>query len=227
MSLLPPWARVQSRPICDAVRLGLLTLRGSAKPRAARPLCAGMDHAGSGVAQDIELAVGVLKLERDRSRRFCRGAANLGQLALDPVGNVDPHPMLLTGRGAHDRSPARLKHTRDHDPRSTPLDVDLELNRPEQRRGKPFRNGVEHPPVRLGLFGLATMANRDQGFALTLVGALIDDGLHRATTLKDGAWPGIEQGKVEAVQRHITEVALVDPHHLKAAAMAVRGPALE
>src|SRR3954470_12254743 len=71
--------------------LGLVTPRGSAKPRAARPLCAGMDHAGSGVAQDIELAVGVLKLERDRSRRFCRGAANLGQLELDPVRNVDPH----------------------------------------------------------------------------------------------------------------------------------------
>jgi hypothetical protein len=75
--------------------------------------------------------------------------------------------------------------------------------------------------------GLATMDNRDQGFALTLVGALVNDGLHRAPTLKDGTWPSIQQGKVEAVQRHITEVALVDPHHLKAAAVALRGPALE
>src|SRR3954447_26135775 len=181
--------------------LGLMTLRGSAKPRAARLLCAGMDHAGSGVAQDIELAVGVLNLERDRPRRFCRGATNLGQLELYPMRNVDAHPMLLTSRRAHDWSPVRLKHTRDHDPRSTPLDVDLELNRPEQRRVNRARHGVEHPPVRLGLFGLATMANRDQGFALTLVGALVNDGLHRAPALKDGAWPGIQQGKVEAIQR--------------------------
>ena len=32
---------------------------------------------------------------------------------------------------------------------------------------------------------------------------------------------------METVQRHVTEVALVDPHHLKAAAVALRGPALE
>src|SRR3954453_11059221 len=74
----------------------------------ARPLYAGMDHAGSGVAQDIELAVGVLKLERDRPRRLCRGATNLGQREVYPMRNVDPHPMLLTSRRAHDRSPVRL-----------------------------------------------------------------------------------------------------------------------
>ena len=198
-----------------------------ANPRGARVLCAGMDHAGSGVAQDVELAVGILKLKCNRPGCFRRGTADLSQLELNSIRNVDSHPVLLAGRRAHNRSPARLQHTRDDDPRSPPLDVHLKLNRPEQCWMNRARHGVKHPPVRLGLFGLAPMDNRDQGFTLTLVGALIDNGLHRATTLKDGARPGIEQGKVEAVQRNITEVALVDPHHLEAAAVALRGPALE
>src|SRR3954469_15459796 len=123
-----------------------------ANPGVARVLCAGMDHAGSRVAQDVELAIGVLKLKRNRPRRFRRGTADLSQLELDPIWNIDPHPVLLAGRWAHDRLPTRLQHTRDHNPRSPPLDVDLELNRPEEWRMNRARHGVEHPPVRLGLF---------------------------------------------------------------------------
>src|SRR6185312_14844619 len=48
---------------------------------------------GAGVAQAVELAVRVLEVESD-SRRACgRRAADLSQLELDAVGNVDAHAM--------------------------------------------------------------------------------------------------------------------------------------
>ena len=47
----------------------------------------------------FELAVGILELECDRPRRFRRGAANLGELELNPVRDVDAHPVLLAVAG--------------------------------------------------------------------------------------------------------------------------------
>lgn len=49
------------------------------------------------MTQLVELPVAVLQVELDGSRSFGGGAANLRQLELDAVRNVDPHAMFSAG----------------------------------------------------------------------------------------------------------------------------------
>src|SRR4051812_14218425 len=179
------------------------------------------------VAQDIELTIGVVELERDGAGGFGAGAPDLGELELDAIGDVNPDTVLVTCCRAHDRSPARLEHALDGDPCPPTLDIHLELNRREDRLLDAARHGAEHPPMRPGLLGLATVQHGGQSITLPLVGARVDDGLHGAVALVDGAGPCIEQGGPQALQRHVTEMTLVDPDHLEAVAVAAGGPTLE
>src|SRR5262245_15253318 len=85
---------------------------------------AGMDHARPRVAQDVELAVAVVQVQFDRAGGgFGRAAADLGDLELDAVRDVDPDPVLLASRRANDRPPGSLEHAEDGDLRLSPLDV--------------------------------------------------------------------------------------------------------
>lgn len=56
-----------------------------------------MNDTGSRMTQLVELPVAVLQVELDGSRSFGGGAANLRQLELDAVRNVDPHAMFSAG----------------------------------------------------------------------------------------------------------------------------------
>jgi hypothetical protein len=56
-----------------------------------------VDHACPRGADDVELAVAVVQVEPDSADRFGRFAADLGDLKLDAVRNVDPNPVLVAG----------------------------------------------------------------------------------------------------------------------------------
>jgi hypothetical protein len=59
---------------------------------------------------------------------------------------------------------------------------------------------------------------------LLTVGPLVDDTLKLAVALVDRSRPGVEDGSAQAIERHISEVALIDPNGRDAAAVSVRGP---
>lgn len=62
------------------------------------------DNTRAGVAENVELPVGVVEIERDRGRdRLRRGAADLRKLKLDPVRNINANTVLSPGRRASDR----------------------------------------------------------------------------------------------------------------------------
>ena len=65
------------------------------------------------------------------------------------------------------------------------------------------------------------MEDGGEGLALRGIRTLVDDRLHLAVALEDRAWPGIEQGSAQPVERHLAEMSLVDAHDLEAAAVAV------
>src|SRR5919197_5180666 len=75
------------------------------------------------------------------------------------------------------------------------------------------------------LVGLATVQDGKKSGALLAVRPLIDDGLTLAVALVDRSRPGVEEGCAEAIERHLSEVALVDANGREAAAVSVRGAA--
>jgi hypothetical protein len=60
---------------------------------------------------------------------------------------------------------------------------------------------------------------------LPAVCPLIDDGLTLAVALVDRSRPSVEEGCAEAIEYHVSEVALVDENGREAAAVSVRGTA--
>src|SRR5258706_11107893 len=67
----------------------------------------GANEAVAGHVHPVELPVAVLVVERDGARRRGRGAADLGDLELDAVGQVDAHPVRGAGDRAGDRPAGR------------------------------------------------------------------------------------------------------------------------
>src|SRR5262249_23484162 len=56
-----------------------------------------------------------------------------------------------------------------------------------------------------------TRHNLDERFALTRIGPVADDELHRAVPRMDGAGPVNEDGRVQTIEPDIAEMTLVDP----------------
>jgi hypothetical protein len=71
--------------------------------------------------------------------------------------------------------------------------------------------------------GLATVQYGGESVPLPAVCPLIDDRLTLAVALVDWSWPGVEKRTAETVERHVSKVTLIDPHHREAAAVSVRG----
>src|SRR5262249_22497990 len=128
-------------------------------------------------------------------------------------------------RGASDRTGRGFEYARDDDTRSAPLDVDVEFDGLEKRRMDRARHHPIDPPVGRPLVGLATVEDCRKSVALLAVRSLIDDGLTLAVALVDRSRPGIEEGCTEAIERHVSKVALVDENGREAPAVSVRGTA--
>src|SRR5258708_13809766 len=108
----------------------------------------GAKEAVAGHVHPVELPVAVLEVERDGGRRRGRGAADLGDLELDAVGQVDAHPVRGAGHRAGDRPAGGGQDAGDGDAGGALVDVGLEGDGLEERRGGPARHGLKEPPKR-------------------------------------------------------------------------------
>jgi hypothetical protein len=75
------------------------------------------------------------------------------------------------------------------------------------------------------LVGLATVKNGSQSVSLLAVRPLIDDGLTLAVSLVDRSWECLEEGRPEAIEHHVSKVALIDANGREAATVSMRGAA--
>ncbi len=66
------------------------------------------NQSGPRVADHVELSVAVVEVQRDGSARRRRAAPDLGDVKFDAGGEINPYPMLFTGRGADDGRPVDL-----------------------------------------------------------------------------------------------------------------------
>ena len=113
--------------------------------------------------------------------RGSRRAADLRLLELDSVGYVYADAVLLAGGRALDGSARRVQHTRDPHPCGPALQIHLELDGGEQGIVDCGAHGVIDPPVCRSFLGLLSMKHPYESIPLTLIGPLVDDGLHLAT----------------------------------------------
>src|SRR5262245_58215258 len=133
--------------------------------------------------------------------------------------------MLSPRRRAMDRTGRGFEYARDYDTRASPLDVHVEFDGLEERGMDSARHRPIDPPVGCPFVGLATVEDGSQSVSLPAVRPRIDDGLTLAIALVDRSRPSIEEGCAEAIERHVSEVALVDENGREATAVPVRGTA--
>jgi len=105
--------------------------------------------------------------------------------------------------------------------RSSLLGVHLELDAFEKRGMDGARHHPIDPPVGCPLVGLATVQDGSKSVSLLAVRSLIDDGLTLAVALVDRSRPGVEERSAEAIERHVSKVALVDENSREAPAVSV------
>ena len=94
--------------------------------------------------------------------------------------------MLGPGHRIADRLADCLDDPGDPETPAPGLDIDLELDRPEQRLQLRRAHSRVHPPHGGHLVRLLAGQDVYQGIALSSIGALIDDDLHRAVTFMHG-----------------------------------------
>jgi hypothetical protein len=105
------------------------------------------------------------------------------------------------------------------------LNVHVKFDAFEERRVYGARHHPIDPPVGGPLVSLATIQDSSESVSLLAVRPLINDGLTLAVALVDWSRPGVEEGCAEAIERHISKVALIDPNGREAPAVSVRGAA--
>src|SRR5215471_14082214 len=173
------------------------------------------------MAQNIELAVGVVELKRDGAHGLGRGTTNLGNFEFNAVRNIDAHAMLLAGRGTDDGAASRFKDAWNRDACAPFRDIDFEGDRLEERVVNRAGHGVIHPPMSHGPFRLAAIQHGQQRLALPLVGTLIDNGLQCAIAFEDRSRPRIEECKTQAIESDVAKMPAIDAADFEAAAIAV------
>src|ERR1051325_737690 len=169
-----------------------------------------------------KVAVGLVEVERDRGRRIRGSTADLRGVELNPIRKLDADTMLSSRRGAPYRTGRGLEHLGYHDTCCSTLDVHVKLKGSEDRRMHRRRHHPIDPPVGCALVGLAAVQYRSQSVSLLTVGLLVDDTLELAVALVNRSRPRIENRSAQAIERHIPEVALIDPNSREAAAVSVR-----
>src|SRR5262245_44201624 len=170
------------------------------------------------------MKVGVREVEGDGGRRFRVAATDLRGLELDPIREVDAYAMLRPRRGTTDRTGCRVQHVRDYKTRGSTLDVHLEVDAFEDKGMDGARHHPIDPPVSHSLVGLATVQDCSKSVSLPGVRSFIDDRLTFAVALVARSRPGVEERTADAIERHASKVALIDPNGREAAAVPVGGP---
>src|SRR5437868_3467504 len=128
-----------------------------------------------------ELTVGTLQIiKRDGTCGASGGAADLRDAELETGGEIDAHPVFGAGYRVADRLANRLDNPGHLEMAAPCFDVDLELNRPEQRFQLVWRHGRIHPPHGRHVISLLARQNFQQRVALSGIGTLVNDDLHRA-----------------------------------------------
>ncbi len=79
------------------------------------------------------MKVGVLEVEGDRGHRLGGTAADLREVELNPIWEVDADAMLGPRRRASDRTGGGLEHVGDHDACFSALDIHVKLDVFEKR----------------------------------------------------------------------------------------------
>src|SRR5262245_47136768 len=80
-----------------------------------------------------ELAVRVDKLQSDRPQRLGPAAADFRECVFETVDHIDAHAVLRSGHWIENRLTTAFGHARHHQTRPSRGDVELELNRREDR----------------------------------------------------------------------------------------------
>jgi hypothetical protein len=73
--------------------------------------------------------------------------------------------------------------------------------------------------------GLTTVQDGSKSVSLLAIRSLFDDGLTFAVALIYWSRKGIKEGCSEAIERHVSKVALIDANGCEAATISVRGAA--
>src|SRR6185436_1845638 len=179
------------------------------------------------MAEAVELPVTVLERERDCTFRGGAAAADLGNVKLDAARNVDAHTVVLAGCRALDRAARGFEHTGYGSRRLACVDVDLETDRPVDRRMMGIRHGAEDPPVIGSLLGLAAVQDSIQRLALFRIRTLVDDDLHLTLAFEDRSGPGVDDRRAQPIELQAVEMAFLDLQNLKASASALGRQAFE
>src|SRR5688572_8287490 len=103
------------------------------------------------------MTVGVLEVKGDRRHRLRGATADLREVELDSIREVDADAMLSPRRRAPDRTGHGFEYVRDDDTRSSLLDVDIEFDGLEERGMDSARHRPIDPPVGSPFVGLATV----------------------------------------------------------------------
>ncbi len=121
------------------------------------------------------MAVGVLEVEGDRGHRLRGTAADLREVELDPIREVDADTMLSACRRAPDRTGRGLEHAGNHDARFSALDIHVKLDvLNEVTSFKSFSvNGTSFENPVVATKSLTTVARARTGETVVL-GGLID-----------------------------------------------------
>src|SRR5262249_2214631 len=160
-------------------------------------------------------------------RRLGPTASNLGKRVFETVYHLDAHPVLRSGHRIEDRFATAFGHTRHHQARPSPGDVDLELDGGKDRIVQFFERRCEH--IEAGLAGLGGLAGQNAPHArpLRLGGALVDHHRCFALALVYRAWPAEDSHELQAVELGRAVVTLLDLESPDRLAMSVRGQSVE
>src|SRR4029077_11671510 len=93
-----------------------------------------------------ELTVAVLQIELNGADGFGSAATYLGDSVFEPIRQFDPGTMLGTGDRIADRLAHRFQQSRDVKPSPPGFDIDLKIDRHEQRWELIRRHGAQYPP---------------------------------------------------------------------------------
>src|SRR5271168_5081254 len=93
-----------------------------------------------------ELAVAVFQLHGERSAYLRRAAADLRQLELEALWEIDPNAVLGAGDDIADWFALSRNHTRNFEARDPAVHVDLKVDFSVYRRQLGRAHCAEHPP---------------------------------------------------------------------------------
>ena len=171
------------------------------------------------------MTVGILELKPNRGRGVRGATGDFRGLELDPIRKLNADTMLGSRSGASDRAGRGFKHAGYRDTRCSTLDIRVKLDRFEER----WVHGRGHhpidPPVSRPLVGLAPVQHCSHSFSLPAIGPLVNDALKLAVALVDRSGPRVKNGSAQAVERHVSKVAPINPNGREPATVSVRRPA--